>query len=128
MLAVFAGAFAIAVMLPTLAAAEGMNSGADLVRLCATQDPSDPGFGHLVCVSYLRGVYEGAGGGYVMGSSTELFCPPHPMTDFSDLRTVFLDYARRHSEVLNQAPDVVAVGAFLDAFPCPSPSPQKPLR
>ena len=123
-----------AMLISTHAHAQGPFSGTEMLRNCervlATPGvPSDANIGRQVgiCWGFLAGLQNGIMIGHIVAGGTDaerLFCVPPGVTLEQHVRVALL-WLRNHPERLHEDASALIAIAFIDAFPCPKPSPPK---
>jgi hypothetical protein len=92
--------------------------GSELIMQCENPNTWE----QTMCVTYLRGVWDGA---VTTGITTNApaFCPPAKQTVIADqMRRMFINWANKNPRFLSYSSGSNAVAAFRENFPCLSPS------
>jgi Rap1a immunity proteins len=119
---------AMAIAVPPLnSAAAGQGDGPgyvyarDLLARCS--GPSSPGLDY--CFGYIASVHDTVRAYEAWLSFRELCIPQR--TPQAELKDVFVDYLRRHSNDLDGQAASVVVLALRERYPCPPPAPAAPV-
>ncbi len=118
-----AGIAAVLAGLIPAASAQEIHDAADLARYC-DHHPADAegdmptALALVLCYGFLNGV----GDTHALVAKTDdaraRFCLPGGTLNNEEMRLLFADWARRHSETLDQAAATAVTAALSEAFPC----------
>ena len=106
-------AIAISIGLAQCAPAMAVESGYELYTQCLSNGP-----GKLACLNYVRGVWDGLAAADLV-KHTGFLCPDHTVTG-GDMLSLFVNFARLHTNDLSNSAVSVVGGAYITAFPCGS--------
>ena len=107
-------ALAMAVLLPSAAAAQAITDGRSLKQRCATVQWTSPSAG-LACRGYIGAVLD------ILADGNEVYgrraCPP-PGTKREVVTKAVRDWLERHPNFLQEKASAVTARALAEAYPC----------
>lgn len=91
-------------------------TGVSILNWCKKEDE----ISNILCVNYLKGLYDGAALPRQVYKLDAQFCKPLAVSG-NQMRLIFLKYAREHPERLHESAAPLLFSALADAYPCPRP-------